>query len=405
MYNPTLFEILMSIGPVAGQAPSSGSTSVEAVPVAPGEVEAHAAQELAGATKLIEPGWVYPATQSEFANYIDQINNFINIVSVLCFVGIIAFMVYFAVKFRRRDPHQKALSQKSHNTALELSWTVPPLILVFIMFYLGFDGFLILASPPDHSYQVTATASKWAWAFTHPNARVDVREGEVPAVLHVPAGEPVAIQIESRDVLHSLFIPAFRVKKDAVPGRFTYLWFTALDPTPYHYDPHADTQSSPEEKARKLKQAADHGHILYCAEFCGTDHSNMWGRVVVHPRGWRPAAEDLTTESPDYRGEKYFARYGCVSCHQLQPGGPKLVGPNFGDGIFGKQERLTDGSTVTVDEEYLHESIRMPNAKVVIGHAPGQMPSQDHVPEDHVRDIIEFLKTIGKPAGEAPATQ
>lgn len=406
MYNPTLFNNLAQAA--AAALPAADETS-------PGPEFGAATSTETGLARdpALDPGWLYPATQSEFAAYIDRINDFINIVSLVCFIGIIAFMVYFAVRFRRRDPHQKAESQRSHNIVLELGWTLPPLVIVFIMFWLGFDGYMTLATPPDNAYQVEAMAQKWAWSFRHPNARVDAAEradlGEagsvqIPAILHVPAGEPVVIRIEARDVLHSLSIPAFRVKKDAVPGRYTSLWFEAKEPTRFHYDQHADKASTPEQRAQKLKLAADNGFILFCTEFCGTDHSNMWARVVVHPKGWRPAEQDLSSLPPAERGQKYFEQSGCAACHQLDPTGPKLVGPTFAQGIFGKEETLTTGEKQSIDEDYLFESIRNPSAKIVAGHAPGMMPPQDQLTDDQIRDIIEYIKTIGQNPAR-PASQ
>lgn len=336
--------------------------------------------------------WLYPPAESTFTHEVDFAFNFIHGVTVVFFVAIILFMLYFAVKFRRRSPQQKALSQKSHSTALELSWTIPPLFICFYMFYIGFTGFMAQAVPPSDAYTIEATAMKWKWTFAHPNGRVD------PDVLHVPAGEPVRIRMKSNDVLHSLFIPAFRVKKDVVPGRVTYLWFEAINPTPGAYDPHADKTSDEAGKQVLVNTSLISAHPLFCAEFCGTDHSNMLAKVVVHPRGWRPAELDLSKLPVEVRGREYFKIYGCVGCHQLSPGGVKLVGPSFGEGIFGKTEQMLDGSTVTVDEAYLFESIRYPARKIVVGHAVGQMPPQDAISDEKINDIIEYIKTLGTPA-------
>jgi cytochrome c oxidase subunit II len=351
------------------------------------------------------PQWyeIYPDTQSVFARFVDNVNNFINIVSLLCFLVIIVFMVYFAVKFRRRDPHQKALSQKSHNTALELGWTIPPVIIVFVMFYYGFIGFLELNTPPDNAYTVYVTASKWNWSFKHPNGRIDAKEElqidgqrvEVPALLHVPAGEPVVLRMESSDVLHSLYVPAFRVKKDVVPGRYTYLWFEAIDPTPDYYDPHADKEADEAQRHRGLIDAARGAHMLFCTEFCGTDHSRMLARVVVHPKGWRPADEPMPTE-PVAMGRYLFTKvYGCFSCHAVSPG-PALAGPSFAGGIFGRQSVIEGIGPFTVTDEYVRESITAPRAKIVHGFAPLMPDTFATMPEEHITAIIAYLRSLGE---------
>jgi len=396
---------------LAGSVLAQDRTVADPTPPAPATEATQAAQQgVAGEPSPSLRAWrMYPDVQSVEARYVDVLTNFINLVTVICFVGIIIFMVYFAIKFRRRDPHQKALSQKSHNTALELGWTIPPLILVFVMFYYGFIGFLRLNTPPDNAYTVRAVSQKWAWSFMHPNGRIDAKDPEdpmIPAILHVPAGEPVVIRLESTDVLHSLGIPAFRVKKDAVPGRYTYLWFEAIDPTPGHYDQHAEVidPNDPErdrkerDKREKIKAAALRGHVLFCSEFCGTDHSNMLARVVVHPKGWRPAAEPMPVD-PIPKGKYLFTKvYQCNGCHAIGPT-PIPTAPSFYGGFFGRQEPLEGGGTVTVDEAYVRDSIISPNRQIVRGYQPLMPDRFGTMPEDHLDAIIEYLKSLGQ--GEA----
>ena len=334
---------------------------------------------------------ILPEPASNHADEVDFALNFVNAVTVIFFILIIALMVYFAWRFRRKDVHQKAESQVGHNTVLELTWTIPPFIIVIYIFYLGITGYLNLTTIPANAYEIQVTAKKWSWTFTQPNGSQSVN-------LHVPANTPVKLLIRADDVLHSVFIPAFRVKKDAVPGRYSTLWFIANKttegadwemPQGEALDAEvtkllaegkveltgAPTELTVDDKKSLVRKhydqiAADNGFILYCTEFCGTNHSTMLARVVVHEEGWRPPAEEAPDTPNRVYGERMFLLKGCAGCHQVQPGGPQLAGPTFAGGIFGKTETLATGQTVTVDENYLRESIVNPMGSIVRGFAP-----------------------------------
>jgi len=324
-------------------------------------------------------GGILPPAASNHARDVDSTLNFINGVTVFFFVLIIALMVYFAWRYRRREPAQRAEAQTSHNTALEMSWTLPPLVIVLVMFWFGFTGYMQLATPDvDDPYEVRVTGSQWSWKFTHPNGATTVDE------LHIPAGEAVQLTLNSTDVLHSLFIPDFRVKKDVVPGRYTSLWFRADEPTAYH-------ASEDEQLARR------NGHFLFCAEYCGTDHSGMTARVVVHEEGWRPEAVDFGEGPSLAKGEHLFQTQQCVGCHQTDPGKPDKTGPTFAGGIMGEERQLASGETVTVDENYIRNSILDPRAEIAAGYPPAMPPGfGQKLSEDDITSLIMYIKSLGE---------
>ena len=386
-------------------------------------------------------GDVMPPAASTVADEIDYAMNFINGVSAFFFALIIGLMIFFAIRYRRRDPHQRAISQYSHNTPLELAWSLPPLVIVLYMFWLGLSSFLQLTTIPDNAYEIQVAASKWDWQFNYPNGRVDSN-------LHVPAGEPVRLVLTSDDVLHSLYIPAFRVKRDVVPGRYHKMWFEALEPTvgadfeapegaeldrmirdvlgprvrsdlaakareagrpiPSEAQVRAVVAARldsllPEEKQKiaeeHLMQASvANGFDLYCTEYCGTSHSLMSAKVVVHEPGWRPGTlfeeGDISVE----RGAHVFKTQQCAGCHQisedqtLPPTCPSFVG-----GIFGEQHQLAGGGTITVDESYIRTAIVNPQEHIVAGYAP-VMPLVE-LSDEEVRSLVLYLKSLG---GEQP---
>ncbi|MEX1310786.1 MAG: cytochrome c oxidase subunit II, partial [Candidatus Sulfomarinibacteraceae bacterium] len=193
--------------------------------------------------------WMPPQV-STVAQGVDWLFNFILAISVFFFLLIVVAMVIFVIKYRHREG-QGAEESPSHNMALELTWTVIPLILVVVIFVFGFKGYLDMSTPPSNAYEILVEGQKWNWSFTYPNGYIDSN-------LHVPVDRPIRLVMSSQDVIHSLYIPAFRVKMDVVPGRYAKAWFEATEPGEYD---------------------------LFCAEYCGTSHSDMIAHVVVHPVG------------------------------------------------------------------------------------------------------------------------
>jgi cytochrome c oxidase subunit 2 len=309
----------------------------------------------------------FPPQSSTFAGRVDGLFFYIFWTSTIFFVGIMATAAYFVIRYRRRDG-VKAGQTSSHNTALELTWSILPGLLLIPMFYFGFTEYMDARTPPAQAYEIQVTAMKWKWLFTYPNGHVDED-------LHAPVGVPVRLTMRSEDVIHSLFIPDFRTKMDVVPGRYTTNWFQANE---------AGT------------------HQIFCAEYCGQQHSSMKASVVIHEPGqfetWLANADkDDPSVPPAKKGEKLFNLRGCTQCHALEAK-PGMAGPSFkgdsGSGIFGETHTMTDGTTALVDENYIRESILDPEAKVVRGFKP-QMPSfKGKISDKDITNLIEFIKSL-----------
>lgn len=300
---------------------------------------------------------------SDASNFVQGVDlTFIIIlgISVFFLVGITAVMIYFVIKYHRtRNP--KATNIEG-NTKLEILWTVIPLILVLIMFYYGWIGYRPMRQVPEGAIPVKAIGQMWSWMFEYPN-------GKKSSELIVPINKPVKLDLFSRDVLHSLYIPAFRIKEDVVPGKNNYMWFTAQREGEYD---------------------------IFCAEYCGDRHSYMLSKVRVLPEAeyekWLTTSDIPAGEHP---GLTLLKQNGCVVCHSLD--GVKIVGPSF-KGIYGHEvEVITGGQErkVVVDDAYILSSIYDPNADVVKGFNPGLMISyKQQIPEEDVKKIIEFIKEL-----------
>lgn len=314
-----------------------------------------------------------PPSGSTIAETIDWMFFFIYWICVFFFVLICAIMVWFIVKYRRGDG-RKAEVTSTHNTPLELTWTIIPLILVIAIFYMGLDGYVDMTGTPKNAYEVNVVGQQWSWQFNHRNGVSDAN------LLTVPVRRPVKLIMTSQDVLHSVFIPAFRVKQDAVPGRYTYLWFEAKEPGTYQ---------------------------LFCSEYCGTEHSQMTARVEVLEHDEFEAAmtkranilDELTIA--DYPA--YFLKYlypRCVSCHNLDET-PKQ-GPGFGQThrLWGQSRVMDDGREVTVDENYIRKSMLNPQADVVANMTGKMVTFQGQISDKQVTAIIEFMKRLNEVVDE-----
>lgn len=323
---------------------------------------------MAGSLLLASPasadggGFWLPVRGSHEASAVDSLFHFILWISVVFFALIVLLMVLFILRYRRRVGAEAGASP-SHNLALEITWTVIPLILVVIIFAIGFKTFLGMSVPPANAYEIQATGQKWKWLFTYPNGHVDED-------LHVPVDRPVQLVLTSEDVIHSLFIPDFRVKRDAVPGRFTKTWFTAARPGQ---------------------------HDLFCAEYCGTGHSDMLAKVVVHAPGefekWlRDAGDFLDTLPPAAAGERLFRTRGCKQCHSVD--GAAGIGPTF-QGLFGHPVVLVGGKRIeAADENYLRESILEPQARIVAGFEPVMPTYKGRLSDKEIQAIIAYIKSL-----------
>lgn len=312
--------------------------------------------------KWIDEGsfWL-PGEYSTLAGGTDWVFNFIMWISIVFFVFIVALMLFFMIRYHANG-QKDAAEGPTHNTPLEIFWTIVPLVIVLFIFYYGFRGYIDMRTPPAKAYEVQVTGRKWSWQFTYPG-------GVTSADLHVPVNKPVRLVMTSTDVIHSFYVPAFRIKMDVVPGRYTTTWFEATD-------------------AGSFK--------LQCAEYCGTLHSGMLADVVVHTadefNAWiEQQAAPAEGLSPVALGEKLFKQKGCNACHNLtgEPG----VGPSW-EGIFGKAHTLASGATVEVDENYLRESIVDPQAKIVAGYPPVMPTYQGQLSDQEIGAIIALIKDV-----------
>lgn len=294
---------------------------------------------------------------------IDPIFVFIFGVSLVMLLGVTVAMIYFALRYNRKRCPVPA-SQKASNLWLEIIWTVIPTILVMAMFYYGWAGYLALRNVPEGAMEVKATGRMWSWLFEYPN-------GKTSDKLYVPIGQPVKVTMTSTDVLHAFYAPAFRVKRDVVPGRETYLWFTA--PKAGSYD-------------------------VFCAEYCGAEHSGMITTIEALPP--HEYAEWLagSGEGQVPVGEQLLAKHGCLGCHSLD--GSKKAGPTF-QGIWGRRVTvITAGTerTLTSDADYLRRSIREPNADVVVGYQAIMPKYPGTLPDEELEAILEYFEDSGSEA-------
>ena len=315
-----------------------------------------------------------PPAASSFANEVDALYLFLILtcggVTLLVFV----LVTFFAIRYRRRASREIVRREVLHGSLpLEITWSVIPFCLMLVMFGWGTKlYFEEYTAPPSNTIDIYVTGKQWMWKVQHPDGQLELNE------LHVPAGRPVKLTLASEDVIHSFFIPAFRIKRDVVPGRYQTMWFNATKPGRYH---------------------------LFCAEYCGTQHSQMIGWVtVLDPAGYESwlAGESTGGGSMAQRGQKLFAQYGCISCHVMDQAGRC---PNLRN-VYGYTVQLEGGGKVTADEAYLRESILDPNAKIVSGYKRDVMPVfRGQLNEEELLHLVVYLKTLsdreGKPTGGA----
>jgi cytochrome c oxidase subunit 2 len=304
---------------------------------------------------------LFPEAASTIAGGVDLLYLFLVAISLLFSVGIFCAIFYFALRYRRKHPDE--IPKPIHGSLqLEILWSVVPLLITFVMFGWGTVVFFRNFNPPENAMEIYVVGKQWMWKIQHPEGHREINE------LHVPVGRPVRLTMSTEDVIHSFYIPAFRVKRDVVPGMLTSMWFEPTKPGKYH---------------------------LFCAEYCGNQHSGMIGSVhVMEPadyEAWLSGAP--RGETMIQAGERHFQRLGCFTCHRADmPGrGPSL------EGVFGSQVRLESGQTVVADEAYLRESILRPQAKVVAGFRT-QMPTfQGQISEEGLMQIIAYIKSLAKP--------
>jgi cytochrome c oxidase subunit 2 len=347
----------------------------------------------------------FPEAASSFAADNDWLYYVITLVCFVFFVPMAFAMFYFAIRYNK-PKGAKAESNVAHNTPLELLWSIGPSFFLVGMFVLGAKSYLDHRTVPDGANELEVKAQMWSWLIHY-------GRGTYHPELHLLVDEPVKLSMTSSDVLHALFVPAFRAKKDIVPGRYNYMWFK---PTV------ANEKISEEELAKAVKETKDSGgdwnyderqftpegyrfYDLYCAEYCGTDHSTMQTVVVVHKTledldAWIKKYSKRTNQTPAEYGESLYRNRGCKGCHSVD--GTRRTGPSFKE-TFGNQRPLASGGPVTADENYIRESILDPKAKVVNSYAPAMPSFKGQLSDDDLFCLVEYLKSVSDHAGKVDA--
>jgi cytochrome c oxidase subunit 2 len=308
---------------------------------------------------------LFPPSASSVAPQVDALYAFLIGVSLFFSLLICSLILVFAVRYRR-VPGGPPAQQVLGSLPLELLWTLIPLAIAMVIFFWSARVYLRITTVPETAFRVDVTAKQWMWKLQHPTGQREINE------LHVPAGVPVRLRMISQDVIHSFFVPAFRVKRDVLPGRYSEAWFEATRPGVYH---------------------------LFCAEYCGTKHSEMIGKVhVLDPRdyeGWLAAAD--RPQTPRESGERLFANLRCDTCHAS---GSDQRGPDLA-GRFGRTVELEGGGQARFDADYVRESVLAPNARVTRGHQPLMPTYAGQVDEEQILHLVAYLEALAAPAGRS----
>ena len=307
---------------------------------------------------------IFPAQASTFAADVDKLYFLILAVTSFFAIAVVIFVAVFAIKYQ--DESGTQVGAPIHGSIpLELAWSFIPFVISVGIFAYATIVYFELVRPPAETLQIYSTGKRWMWRFQHMNGRAEINE------LHVPKGRPVKITFTSEDVLHDIYIPAFRVKADAIPGRYSEIWFEPSQIGDFH---------------------------LFCAEYCGTKHSGMIGRVVVmEPRDYQAWLSGSDGQPLAARGQQLFQQLACMTCH-LSDGtgrGPSLAG------VYGSKVELANGTGVMADEGYIRESILTPQMKLVSGFQPVMPTFQGLVNEEGVMSLIEYIKSLPAPAAPA----
>ncbi len=299
-----------------------------------------------------------PPAVTEIAKEYDNLYGFILVVSLIGCVILLGGMVYFVVKYKRTAGGKSAYI--SHNSFLEFLWSFIPLVIFLVVFAWGWKVYHDMRTFPENSLEIHALAQKWSWTFQYKSGKTSPKE------LVVPINTPIKILLSSKDVLHSFFIPSMRVKQDAVPGRYTALWF----------------------ESQKLGNFQ-----IFCTEYCGDQHSAMMGTVrVLSTEDYEKWLKENDEALPlAKRGEKIYKGI-CIACHTLD--GNKGVGPSW-KGLYGKAREFADGTNIpAADENYIKDSILNPNSKLVKGFAAAMPSYQGQLSDSQINGIVEFMKEL-----------
>lgn len=306
---------------------------------------------------------LFPQQASTVAGQVDAFYLFLVLITTFFSLLVALLVLFFVIKYRKRPDRQAV--QIHGSTLLEIVWTAIPLGISMVIFVWGAVLYYHIENPPRNALEIYGEAKQWMWKFQHPGGQREIN------TLHVPTGRPVKVTLISQDVIHDFFVPAFRVKQDVLPNRYVTAWFQATEPGSYH---------------------------LFCAQYCGTNHSAMIGQVVVmKPEDYAEwLASGKAEGSLASMGEKLFQEFGCVTCHRPDSG---ARGPNL-QGLYGRPVRLSDNRVVIADDNYIRESVLSPNAKIVAGFQPIMPTFQGVVSEEGLIQITEYIKHMSQQESE-----
>jgi cytochrome c oxidase subunit 2 len=306
-----------------------------------------------------------PESASTYSGDVDALYFYISGVTIFFTLLISFIIIFFVIKYRRRNAFEIPRPiEGSHK--LEILWSVIPLLIAMTIFFWSAKVYFTQYRPPKNAEEVYVVGKQWMWKFQHATGQREINE------LHVPVGRKIKLIMASEDVIHDVFIPAFRIKADVVPGRYTTEWFEATKPGRYHF---------------------------FCAEYCGMNHSGMGGWVVVMEpteyENW--LSGNANQMSPAAAGQQMFESLGCASCHGANAEGgrgPALLG------VSGSKVALNNGQTVTADEGYIRESILNPQAKIVTGFGPIMPSFQGQLSEEQLLQLVAYVKSLSIPKTE-----
>jgi len=308
-----------------------------------------------------ENSWLplFPEQASTFAWQVDALYFYMLAVSTVVGVGIVLAIIFFFVKYREKEKY--ATGAEIHGSiGLETTWSIIPFIFAMTVFIGGAYVFFNQTRPPVETTEIYVVGKQWMWKFQHGSGQREINE------LHVPVGRNIKLTMTTEDVLHDVYIPAFRTKMDVIPGRYTTLWFNATKPGKYH---------------------------LYCAEYCGLNHSGMGGWVYVMEQrdfdNW--LSGNVSGQTPVQAGQDLFQnKLGCATCHQ---GGQNQRGAKL-EGVYGTDVKLTNGQTVKADDEYIRNSILNPSGQIVEGYQPIMPTFKGQVTEEQLVSLIAYIKSL-----------
>jgi cytochrome c oxidase subunit 2 len=307
--------------------------------------------------KWLHNSSLFPAEASGISPYVDALYFFLVLMTIVGTALVAVLLLVFSIRYRREK--NPVATQIEGSTLLEATWTIIPLAIFLVTFVWGALLYFRIYDPPANAMNIYIVGKQWMWKAEHPGGQHEIN------ALHVPMGKPVQLTMISQDVFHSFSIPDFRIKREAIPGRYSTVWFEATQVGTYH---------------------------LFCTQYCGTQHSGMVGEVtVMTPENYKKWLEQSTSgQSLAQNGERLFASMGCNSCHS---GTAAARGPSLA-GVYGSKLTLTDGSQILVDDAYLRDAILNPSKHVTAGFAPIMPTYQGQLSEDGLIDLVEFIKNM-----------